>query len=133
MDIPQAEAAVGRTGCMAREEEIERIGCMAQEEAVRRIVRFVREAEHVGAGSMDRLEGAVEACTVDLEARLGRTVLVELNGAARMWTEREGKQRVRTAKRKASVLHSTPVPDGQESLHGRQRACLERGDLKSHQ
>jgi hypothetical protein len=120
MDIPQAKAAVGRAGCMACEEAVGRIGCMAREEAIDHIareeaidhiVRFVREAEHVGAGSMDRLEGAVESCTVDLEARLGRTVLVELNGAARRWTERGDKQRIRTEKRKASVLPSTHAPD----------------------
>lgn len=53
MDIPQAEAAVGRAGCMAWEEAVGRIGCMAREEAIDRIVRFVREAEHIGPGSMD--------------------------------------------------------------------------------
>jgi hypothetical protein len=61
MDIPQAEAAVDRTGCMTREEEIGRI------------VRFVREGEHIGPGSMDRL---MRAGTVAREARLGRTILV---------------------------------------------------------
>lgn len=79
-----------------------------------RIVRFVREVEHIGPGSMDWLMGAG---SVDRETRLGRAVLVELNGAARRWTERVDNQGIRAGKRKASVLHSTPVPDGQESLH----------------
>lgn len=72
--IPQA--AVVPIDKNVREEAVVRTDCMGQVNKVARIDRFVREAEPVGAGSMDRLEEPVEACTVDLEARLGRTILV---------------------------------------------------------
>jgi hypothetical protein len=51
------------------------------------------------------------AGTVAREARLGRTVLLQSSEAAKKWTERETKQRIRTDERKASVLHSTLAPD----------------------